>query len=42
MVCVPTVSEEVVNFAIPLAVVPVPIIVVPLKNVTTSPSGTVP
>jgi hypothetical protein len=42
MVCVPTVREEVVNFATPLEVFPVPIAVVPSKNVTTPPSGTVP
>jgi len=42
MVCVFALSEEVVNVATPLTVEPVPIAVVPSKNVTSSPSGIAP
>jgi hypothetical protein len=39
MLCVFAVSDEVLNAAKPFAVIPVPILVVPSKNVTISPSG---
>jgi hypothetical protein len=41
-VCVFFVKEDVANVAMPLVVVPVPIDVVPSKNVTSSPFGTEP